>query len=174
MNFEILFLFFIIGVMIFTQILKQMARRTAKPDKKPATGWRKSLGNLLEEFRREMEGGQEASGKEEKPARRRSGWEDLMPEEAAAKQTERAQVSLESNGETASGKVVAAEKEKQGAKSAFRTWEPRSFEREAVPEKLKKISHPVKRGRLSRLDLRHAVVWSEILGSPAGIRGPKA
>ncbi len=173
MNFEILFFLFIVGVMILSQVFKHMARKAGKTEEKPATGWRKGLENLLEEFSREMEGGQEASEIEKKPARHRNWWEDLMSEEIPAKETEGAQASLESNGEAASGEAVAAEQEKQWPKSAFRTWEPRSFAREAVPEKVKEIPHPAKRGRLSRRDLRRAVVWSEILAPPAGIRGPK-
>jgi len=174
MNFEILFLFIIIGIMIFTQILKQMARKTAKGDKKPSSGWRKGLENLLEEFRQEMEGQKESAEPLEKPAGRRSWWEDLMPEESPAKQVENEQVSAESTGKAAvSEEAASAEKEKQWQKRGFKKWEPRSFAREAAPEKVKKVPHPAKQARLSRQDLRQAVIWSEILAPPAGLRGPK-
>ncbi|MDZ7831230.1 MAG: hypothetical protein U5L07_05730 [Desulfobacterales bacterium] len=174
MNFEILFLFIIVGIMLFTQILKQMARKTAKGDKKPSSGWRKGLENLLEEFRQEMEPQKESAEPLEQPARHRSWWEDLMPEESPAKQAESEQVSAESKGKTAASEEAAsAEKEKQWQKRGFKKWEPRSFAREAAPEKVKKVPHPAKQARLSRQDLRQAVIWSEILAPPAGLRGPK-
>ncbi|MFP4225361.1 MAG: hypothetical protein ACLFRF_01415 [Desulfobacterales bacterium] len=175
MNFEILFLFIIIGIMVFTQILKQMARKTVKGDKKPSSGWRKGLENLLEEFRQEMEGQKESAEPLEQPAGRRSWWEDLMPEESTAKQAEGEQVSADSkNDAVALEEAASAEKEKQWQKRGFRKWEPRTFAREAAPEKVKKIPHPAERARLSRQDLRKAVIWSEILAPPAGLRGPKA
>ena len=174
MSFETLFIFFIVGVMLLTQILKQMAKKTGKTDKKPASGWRKGLEDLLEEFKREMEGQKGQTDTAEAPTRQRNWWEDLMPEESPAKQAETEQLSLESNGEAASGPAAAVKTEKKAPKSAFRTWEPRSFAREAPPESIKKIPHPgKKRNRLSRRDLRQAVIWSEILSPPLGLRGPK-
>jgi len=174
MNFEILFLFIIVGIMLFTQILKQVARKTAKGDKKPSSGWRKGLENLLEEFRQEMEGPKEPVETADRPARHRSWWEDLVPEESPAKQAESEQVSAESKGRAAASEAAAsAEREKQWQKRGFKKWEPRSFAREAAPEKVKQMPHPAKQERLSRQDLRQAVIWSEILAPPAGLRGPK-
>ena len=171
MNFEILFLFIIVGIMLFTQILKQMARKTVKKDEKPASGWRKGLENLLDEFRREMEAQKGSAEPSEQPAGRRSWWEDLMPEESSAKQAESEPVSSESKERAVASEAAAsAEREKQWQKRGFKKWEPRSFAREAVPEKVKKVPHPAEQERLSRQDLRQAVIWSEILSPPRGLR----
>ena len=174
MNFEILFLIIIVGIMLFTQILKQMARKTVKKDEKPSSGWRKGLENLLDEFRREMDAQKGSAEPSEQPAGRRSWWEDLMPEESRAERTESEPVSAESTGKAVvSEEAASAEREKQWQKRGFKKWEPRSFAREAAPEKVKKVPHPAKQERLSRQDLRQAVIWSEILAPPAGLRGPK-
>jgi len=169
MNFEVLFLLFILGVMIFTQILKQMARKSVKKAEKPAAGWRKGLENILEEFRQEMETGRESSETEEKPARVRSWWEDLMPEEEAPKQTAAEAAPAESGRGAATDE---GEKFRDEADSGFRQWGAGAKARQDASPAPERVPHPAKRGRLSRQDLRQAVIWSEILASPLGIRGP--
>ncbi len=173
MNFEILFLVFIVGVMIISRILKQLARTSGENGKKPASGWRKALDNFLEEIRREMEKGKQAPpAPEGAPRPRDYWWEDLMPEGEAPGRERR-----EDPGEAADSEKAAAHTSQSrdgGEKDAPGDGFSRPWGREARPEPPVKQKPPAmaheKRSPMSRRDLRNAVVWSEILGRPVALR----
>lgn len=172
MNFEILFFVFIVGVMIISQVFKHLARTSGEKGEKPVSGWRKALDNILEEIRREMEKGKQATpAPEGAPRSRETWWEDLMPEGEAPGREVR-----EDPGEAADSEKAAAPAHTRDAweKDAPDEGFSRPWGREARPESPVKQKPPAiaheKRSPMSRRDLRNAVVWSEILGRPVALR----
>jgi hypothetical protein len=160
MSFEILFVIFIVGFMIVSRLLKQMAKKTEKGGEKPASGWKKGLQQLFEEIRREMEAEKGTPREEAESSKGRARWwEDLMEPEPGAEE-------------------AAAEPEPKKTKVQPRQAEPAAFYRQPSGTARAaggEISRPTtERGepaaRLSRQNLRQAVIWSEILAKPRGLR----
>jgi len=176
MNFEILFLVFVVGIMVISQILKQLARTSGSGEdgQKPVSGWRKALANIVEEIRREMEKGKgPPPAPEDAPRSRETWWEDLMDQDSSARQE--APEAPEAPAASAAGKEKMPHQSREGWGRPDSGGDfSRPWGRQPRPGPVAKPKSPAmvaeKRSPMSRSDLRNAVIWSEILGKPVALR----
>jgi hypothetical protein len=171
MTFGDLFFLFIFLAIILVNIYKKMKRPARAPEAekpKPKSSWRELLEDALKQLEEKVP--QEAAPEAgEFPASRQTGWEAIVSKEKTAtlKRAEPPKPVMETlSVERPEGLVTVEAAEQPMA------WEDRH------PPEMDGADIPVpglavKGGRPeshSLRELRHAVVWSEILSPPLGIR----
>ncbi|MFO7838257.1 MAG: hypothetical protein R6X08_02005 [Desulfosalsimonadaceae bacterium] len=191
MDFEIFFLFIIVGIVIFSRILQQMAGKGKKGAEKPASaGWKRGLGNFMEEFWQQMEGEPGASGHKPEKHVPELQEPELQEPEIQGPDTvgrgglrQRLTESEKAGKEPEKGSVEAGADTGKSFSRPWRSWHqqvsgkdasrPRGSEISPGAESPRFFSLPAsakKEGAVSRRQLRSAVIWSEILARPVALR----
>lgn len=182
MEFGDIVFYIVIAIIILSNFFKK-AKKPGKPDaeEKPAqkSGWKKTLEEMLENLQKEME---------QKPApepddifvKQKTGWEDIVSDEERETIRQKKESSRARAEEVPSRSVdpvdfngPAARKHQQ-QKAGRRADKKRDYKGLETDDQYRFIA-PLISGRrdlreLSQRDLQNAVVWSEILGSPLGLR----
>ncbi len=182
MHLDTVIFLIVAAIVIISQIRKMKGAR--KPDKRAQpqkkTGWKATVEDLIAEVHSEMEKGRTETGAKpgtgDVPPRRKTGWEDIIPAEifertpsepasapepmmsAMAPEPEPAPVSAEPEDDV---ELTPTERmEIQRKKAALRRGRMRE-----------KRMPPWHEGRgFTVRQLQHAVIWSEILAPPVGMR----
>lgn len=180
MSLDTLIFWIVVAIVVIFQIRKIKASR--KPDRtkqqKKPTGWKAAIGDLIANVQTEMEKARvetEAKSEAGQPRPdRKTGWEDLIP-------TERYQPESLEDGRRPEAIPAAPEEEPL-------PWPMESeADMELTPtermraQRAKSAAHRTiargkgsppwrDRSRFTVRQLRHAVIWSEILAPPVGLR----
>ena len=180
------FVFFIIFIIIIvSNIFKQVRKQKKSSDTQPVeakTGWKKTIDDILKDIRAQVEQSAEPASGE--PARRRSGWEDLIlveSEERKIPQHESRQQPAvkmrpksipEAAGRDADfdelrglGPEVA-----QRERATRRVREKKSLRGIKEPSLKLPVAASIYGAELSSEDLKNAVIWHELLSPPLGLR----
>jgi hypothetical protein len=185
MDFGDLVFFIVFAIIIISNILKQLKKfgKKTEENKKPVkkTGLKNILETMLEEARKQMEAsaGPESAGT---PLKQKSGWEDIISGgDLISGQPAEAPEKVEPVKEMTPPPLISEE----AARTVRKTVQPDESQFQYVETKKEK---PKKSGfgehpgyctdagltgsssQLSAQELRNAVIWSEILASPLGLR----
>ncbi|MFP3999568.1 MAG: hypothetical protein ACLFUN_06960 [Desulfobacterales bacterium] len=181
---ESLLFFLVLIVIIISNIArikkKQMSAAEQKEQpRQQESDWKKNLKNILAEMQGEIQGTPGQARKSAPQKGRSTGWEDILSaEDLAGEKTESSSPPVESRPE-ARRQPVSLERGKTLIESrSSKGWTPEArmgkTQRPIPAPPLAGMAGDVRRKvrslRISRNELRKAIVWYEVLGPPMSLR----
>ncbi len=168
MSFDSLIFILVIVAIILSNVFKMIKKTSdtggAKMQKPSATGWKKKVSDVLAQIKEEMrKAAEQQTG--EKPSGRGTGWEQVMvpsprPDERGVKDTP----ELRQTFEEAIKKPYPPEPGPEMSVPGLPSYAAPATG--AMYEQHRKQRAVV----INRRNLRQAVIWSEILAKPVGLR----